>query len=293
MIKLIVSDMDGTLLSHNFDISYENVQSIHQAIEKGVPFIVATGRHVTEARPLLAAHNIHCPIITLNGAATYDKTGNLVNMHPLNTERVLHILKTAEKYSDLIVDIVTIDGVTSDKQEAREKQLQSFIRSFHPDLSDVALADLFEKQRKNFPAIYVPSLEAFINAKNPDILKIIVMTASQTSQLTQLQQDLASYTDIVVTSSHPLNIEINAPLAQKGIAVKDFSTKHNIPLSAVLALGDNDNDVSMLLTVGYGIAMANAAPHIQQLAYAVTTSHEQNGVAHAIQKYVLNNITED
>lgn len=293
MIELIVSDMDGTLLSHHFDISQENVQSIHKATEKGVPFIVATGRHFTEAKPLLTAHNIDCPIITLNGAATYKSDGTLVNMHPINTDRVLHILQHAQQYSDLLVDIVTVDGVTSDKKEVREKQLQSFMRSFHPELDETALAELFTKQRENFPALYVPSLEHFINVSQPDILKVIVMATDKTPQLTQLKQDLSALPDITVTSSHPLNIEINAPLAQKGIAVNDFAKKNGIALENVLALGDNDNDISMLSTVGYGIAMANAAQHIQDLAYAVTDSHEHHGVARAIHKYVLDNITED
>lgn len=292
MIELIVSDMDGTLLNHHFSISSENIQSIHTAVANGVPFVIATGRHLTEAQPLLAAHNIHCPIITVNGAAIYDSNGTLLDMHPIDTQRVLQTIEKAQKYSGIIVDIVTLEGVTSDNQVKRETQLQAFIRSHNPNLSDEEAIALFAKQRENFPAHYVPSLENFIRSENPTILKMIVMTSEHTDQLSQLKQELTAFSDIVVTSSNPLNIEINAPLAQKGIAVKNYATSHGMSLQNVLALGDNDNDASMLTTVGYGIAMANAAQHIQQLAYATTDSNEHNGVAHAIQKYVLNNLED-
>ncbi|SLC89556.1 phosphatase yitU [Mycobacteroides abscessus subsp. abscessus] len=77
MVKLIVSDMDGTLLNEKMMISQANADAIREAEKQGIPFMVATGRGFTEAKPLLEEAGLSCPIITLNGAQVYDEKGTI------------------------------------------------------------------------------------------------------------------------------------------------------------------------------------------------------------------------
>ena len=80
MIKLIASDMDGTLLNDHIDVSLSNAQAIKRAQENGIHFVIATGRDYPLASHPLKGHAIECPIITLNGAQMFDKNGkNLYN----------------------------------------------------------------------------------------------------------------------------------------------------------------------------------------------------------------------
>ena len=86
MIKLIASDMDGTLLNANMQISEENIQAIKYAQSQGVEFMVATGRNRKEALPPLQEAGIDCAMITLNGAQVFDKSGTSLFTVPISKE---------------------------------------------------------------------------------------------------------------------------------------------------------------------------------------------------------------
>ena len=86
MIKLIASDMDGTLLNDKMEVSDENAQAIRDAQAAGIEFMVATGRGVTEATPLLAAQDLKPAFITLNGAMVFDEAGELVVTIPIASD---------------------------------------------------------------------------------------------------------------------------------------------------------------------------------------------------------------
>ncbi len=77
MIKLIASDMDGTLFRcKKMSITNDNASAIHEAERLGIEFMVATGRAYTEAKPALEEAGIDCAMITLNGAQVFDKDGH-------------------------------------------------------------------------------------------------------------------------------------------------------------------------------------------------------------------------
>ena len=97
MIKLIASDMDGTLLNDKMEVSDENAQAIREAQAAGIEFMVATGRGVTEAKPLLAAQNLKPAFITLNGAMVFDEAGKLVVTIPIADDLNDYIVKTLQK----------------------------------------------------------------------------------------------------------------------------------------------------------------------------------------------------
>lgn len=105
--------------------------------------------------------------------------------------------------------------------------------------------------------------------------------------MTLLQHTLSRYDDLEVTSSSLTNIEINCKGVNKIVALKKVCHKLNIPLENVMAIGDNLNDLQMIKQVGYGIAVDNALVELKETARYVTTSNDEDGVAQAIEKYVL------
>jgi len=92
MIKLIASDMDGTLLNASMQISEENIQAIKYAQSKGIEFMVATGRNRKEALPPLQEAGIDCAMITLNGAQVYDEAGNSLFTVPISHEQTRSLI---------------------------------------------------------------------------------------------------------------------------------------------------------------------------------------------------------
>src|SRR5690625_3723599 len=112
-MKLIASDLDGTLLNDEGRISAENVQAIQKAMDLGIKFVVATGRSYDAARMPLQAVNITCPIISLNGAVTYGADQTVMNRIEMDGEVSKKILKVCQKYN-LDIEFYTSNGMYSE-----------------------------------------------------------------------------------------------------------------------------------------------------------------------------------
>lgn len=88
MIKLIASDMDGTLLNKKMQISPQNIAAIKEAQAKGIEFLVATGRTPTESQGILHAAGLNTGFINLNGAMVFNTSGDLIVNEPIPKEKV-------------------------------------------------------------------------------------------------------------------------------------------------------------------------------------------------------------
>ncbi|NEW62059.1 Cof-type HAD-IIB family hydrolase [Granulicatella sp. zg-ZJ] len=287
MIKLIVSDMDGTLLDNTLNVTKENKDAILYTTKKGIPFVIATGRHLNEALPALKAADLHCPIISANGAAIYNEHQELIKVNAISPNNVLAVLEIAEKYDTLFIELMMLSGILSDQPKKREMMMKTFIsgRLHNGTPEEIELA--VKEKLKEFPVSYVSSLQQFIKEEKTDkVLKIFVCNTVQNEQLDAFRQDISQLSDVSITSSHPENIEINSLYAQKGIAVKDMARQMNISLEDVFAIGDNMNDYSMISVVGYGVAMGNAVPNLKKAARYVTDKNFESGVAKAIYHFV-------
>ena len=109
MIKLISSDMDGTLLDSYRQITPINAEAIKRAQENGINFIINTGREYPNARGLVEVAGIKCDLICANGACAFDKEGNLLFEHPIDKATVRKIFDAFNKYG-MEPAIFTIDG---------------------------------------------------------------------------------------------------------------------------------------------------------------------------------------
>ena len=115
------------------------------------------------------------------------------------------------------------------------------------------------------------------------VMKIIAFSQAGPEKLKPLSDDLlAKHSSIKITSSSRSNIEINNINAQKGIAVERYANMLNTPMSNVMAIGDNNNDVSMLKLAGTSYAMGNASTEVKQLATHITDTNVNDGVGKAI-----------
>ena len=102
MIKLIASDMDGTLLNDNHDIDKETVEAIRKAEEKGIIFAFSTGREYGNVKNVLDKHNIRCQCIISSGAEYRDEEGNILESININ-----------EKEARKIIDILIENGLSA------------------------------------------------------------------------------------------------------------------------------------------------------------------------------------
>lgn len=287
MIKLIVSDMDGTLIGEKMSISQKNLNAITYAKQNNVHFAIATGRHLKEAIGVLDSHGIISPLITANGAAVYNTNRELTNVFAIPKETALNILKVAQQYDSLLVELATVDTVFSDEPEKSFAMLERFIRHHLPEANEQDIKDALKAEKDNLTTVSVDSLKDIIKQASDDyVLKFFITVMDNSDALARLKDDLSSIKDIVITSSHETNIEINSIHATKGHAVAALASNLNIDLANVMALGDNLNDLSMISTVGLGVAMDNANEQLKSIAKHITESNLDDGVAKAIYHFI-------
>lgn len=288
MISIIASDMDGTLLNEKMEVSEENAAAIKQAQSEGVHFIVATGRQLSEAKPLIEKFGIQVPMITLNGAAVYDVDGKALDMVPLHRAAVTQIMRELN-LANLYYEVVTADGVVSNSRTMHIQNLAQLLNNLNPDTPFKLAVSLASARVELMDISYVDDYQELIDDHNVRILKIIAFANEGPKKLKPVSDRINKKVEVAITSSSRTNIEINNIRAQKGIALQHYADELNIPMSQVMAIGDNLNDASMLRIADTSYAMGNAIPEIKKLANHLTVSNNENGVGKAILEQLKSN----
>ena len=283
MIKLIASDMDGTLLNSNHKIPKNNIELIKFAQKNGIEFVVATGRAYYEALPSLNDENIKCDVISFNGGIIYDKNGNIINITPMKLKDLyytIEILKSLDIsyqlytkntiYTKSIETDITayIDLIRANGEEPNEQHLRQEARN------RLALGHITE----------VDNIELYLNQENNPAIKVIGIS-NDLEKLKHATELLSGNDNISVTSSGANNVEIMDKKATKGEALKIVADVHDINLKNAIAIGDNLNDQAMLDIVEYSIAMKNGNKDLQKTSKFITEkTNSESGVADSVMK---------
>ena len=294
MIKLIASDMDGTLLNHNHKIPKENVKLINFAKNQGIEFVVATGRAYYEALPALNEENINCDVISFNGGIVYDKNGNIISITPMLPKDLYYTIEILKSF-DISYQLYTKNTIYTKSIETDINAYIDLIRSngYDPDVEHLR-AEAQQKLDVGY-ITEVENIELYLNEKENPPIKIIAIS-NDISKLENAAKLLSENTSISVTSSGANNIEIMHKNATKGEALKEIAKIYGINLENAVAIGDNLNDQAMLDIVGYSVAMKNGNIKLKEQAkYVTEKTNSEGGVADTIFKLIEQNnkIKED
>lgn len=290
MIQLIASDMDGTLLDEHMHISEENIVAIRYAQEKGIQFMVCTGRNITEALPALNDAKLNCPMITLNGAQAFDQNHNVLFTVEISKETALEVMHVFEKYN-VYYEVSTNQGTFSENLARRIETFAAFLSQRLPHLTYQMAIAMTSARFESLPIKIVENMKEYILQEEIKVLKIIGFNNTEPQILDKVSADLADQPKIHITSSGTNNIEINHIDAQKGIAVKKIAEMFNIPLSQVMTIGDNYNDLSMIQEAGVSFAMENAVDELKQAAKYIADTNIHSGVGKAIRRAIDENLS--
>lgn len=281
-MKLIATDLDGTLLNEEGKVSKENVQAIKKAIGLGIKFVVATGRSYHAASTPLQNVGISCPIICLNGANTYDLNKNMIRKVPMNMDICRKILSICQE-ADMYVEFFTNNGVFSVSREYFMKVIIDIMKSANPDVSDEDIRKRAAQRFQDEEVRFIDHYDEVFSTPNMEIFKILSFSL-QKEKIRSVYVKLVEETGMAITSSGDINLECNHPDAQKGIALEMLAKSMGIEMEDVMALGDNLNDKSMLERAGRGVAMGNANDEIKELCRYSTKTNNEHGVAFAIEE---------
>jgi cof-like hydrolase len=269
MKKLIVSDMDGTLLKSDKTISQDTIEIVNQVRKQGIEFTIGTGRIYPVVTDTIEKMSITAPLILCNGAIIQDPiTRQIYYSKPLNNNIAISIL-----------DIVKNSGLyfyyyTQDSINAREVK---YITASYLKENEM-------KKRKDNIKINITD-DLLSKAKNDEVFKIVVINEDH-QRLEKIKDALFIYEDyITVTSSYWNNIEIVANNVNKGTAVKYISEHFGYDIKDIMCIGDEENDESMLSVAGFAVAMGNANEQMKKIAHYITSDNDSDGMVRAIQKF--------
>lgn len=263
-IKMIVSDLDGTLLDGAYRLSAENRAALQKAAARGVLVMLATGRMFCSAARYARELGLDSPVISYNGALVQTMDGAVLASAFLPPEVVTKTLRYIFSRG-WYVQLYTAEGLFY----AAETEAARVYRS----ASGVAGAAVGEggllARTEGVPKLLVV-------AENP------AQTAPVIGELTR-----ALSGEVDVMASNPTYIEIVRPGVSKAAAMLAIAENRGIKTAEIMAMGDSGNDVAMLRAAGLGVAMGNASPAVREAADAVTARVEENGAALAVRRYVL------
>ena len=270
-IKLIAMDLDGTALqADHCSFSPRLVAALEAAHSQGVRIAPVTGRQFGLLPPAVLGHPVWEDLAVLcnGGQVRRLGTGECLHRLDLSAGALKDLLKLAERY-DLPIEF-SVDSRLYLTPDSLQKQLPYPNLTFH---RDTILAN---------NGITVESLEPLCAEA---VEKVNLLCIGEEPRA-QVAEDLNKIAVSAVWASSS-SMEITHPDAAKGQGVMRLCNLLDIPMEAVLALGDSGNDVTMLRQAGLGIAMGNAPDFVKAAADAVTETNRNDGAALAIEQYVL------
>ncbi|MGG5460732.1 Cof-type HAD-IIB family hydrolase [Clostridium sp. B9] len=275
--KLICIDMDGTLLNNKHEVSERNKDAIRKATEKGVKIAITTGRLFTSAKYYADLIGVKAPIISCNGAFIREKDEERVIYESVLTDdQIDRIYDVIKKYDIELAYFNTSDTVISEKI-VPEQHGYKVMNQMIGESGDKVLFSEGIDFRESFKKYNKHILKAICIENNEEKL----------GDLFKAKEELKNYEDFEVVSSFTNNFEVMNRGTSKGNAVKVLADMLNINREEVMCLGDSENDLSMIEYAGLGVAMGNAEEFLKDKAGYVTDTNENDGVAKAIEKFVL------
>ena len=272
-IRLIALDLDGTLLDSEKRLSERNRAALAAAAAKGVHIVPTTGRFFGMMPEAIRALPFVRYAITVNGAQVYDReTDTALARAEIPVATAIAAMEVLDGF-DCIYDCY------QDSWGWMTDAMQRKAELYAPDAHYLKMIREFRKP--------VPELKAHLAAKGADVQKVMCF-ARDAADLPTIQGALAArFPELVLTRSTPNNVEINHALAHKGEALRRLCDALGFGIENAMSFGDGLNDLTMVRDAGFGVAMANSAPEVLAAAKHVTLSNDEDGVAAAIERFVL------
>lgn len=264
-IRLVAMDLDDTLLRDDWTISPRVVKAIQRAQMQGVKMTIATGRMPISTRPYAKQLGLDVPVITYHGAMIQQAiSGDILFRRPIP--------------SALASEIVQDVGVRGNYAQIylKDRVIAQTLNEWSAEYARIASVHIEEA---DLPGILAQEPEG--------VEKILVI--GEESDLDQLGPLLNQRygKKVHITKSKPHFLEILEGAVNKGVALAALAERLGIPRQDVMAIGDSFNDLEMIQYAGVGVAMGNARKEIKKQADIVTLTNEEDGVAEAIERYVL------
>lgn len=264
MIKMIATDIDGTILKWGLEFTPEMKACIKKLQENNVKVVLVTGRMHCATLPVARELNLDTPIISYQGGLIKDKNNKTLLEETLNPEYAKEIIEWARK-NNIHINLYIDDRlyVEHDNEIVKSYTDGKFI--------DYTVCSFDDLEIKN-------------------VNKILAIDLHDEEKVTGWVEELRKkYPDLYIVKSTPYFCEIGNPDATKSRGVNFLCQMWNIKQEEVLTIGDQNNDIDLVKCGGVGVAMGNGTPELKECADFITDTVENNGFVKAVEKFVFKN----
>jgi Cof subfamily protein (haloacid dehalogenase superfamily) len=261
--KMLVIDMDDTLLTDDHKISEENKEMLLKAQEKGVYVILASGRPTPAMIAYAKELQMDSYMISYNGAVITDLKEDKVLFEQTLTQEQIHELYEYSLKSKTHI-ITYLDG-----------KVVSETSSEYIDI-ELSITGLEHNKVLDFKAAVQSSAVKCILLEEPGYLK-------------EVEKDLKkAMPHLSVSMSKPFFLEVAQNGIDKGASIKLLAEKLNILQSEIIAVGNAGNDLTMIEYAGLGVWVDNVDPELRSRGDVIVASNNNHGVAEVIRRFILN-----
>ena len=275
-MKLLFTDLDGTLLTDEKTILDCDMEAIESMLARGHKLVLCTGRPLTSAKQLAQKYGFDKPgffLVSFNGGLIYDyATEQSILTRYIPVESVKFIMDAAHRCG-MHAHTYSGDVVVS---EYETEQLKTYCRLMKMDY--VVVKDIRDYYGE------------FINVVVKPPIKVNVITPFDHSSLVDFRAEMRKSTagKLFDVFSKPEMLEFSNMQSNKGDAVRFMADFYKVSLSDTIAAGDEENDCPMIEAAGVGVAMANASPVAKSVAdYVTLADNNHGGIAEIIKKFVI------
>lgn len=262
-VRLVVADVDGTLVTPEKLLTPWARAVVRRIIEAGVGFTITSGRPPRGMKALIDELQLEVPITAFNGGLVVRPDLSVIREHLVPGTAAQPVIDILTKHQ---LDV----WVYVDKDW--------YVMSRHGPHVDR------EEWTVKFPPTVVPTYEGLLDR----VVKIVGVSDDDETMarcVTEVQQQFGQRVSAAL--SQPYYLDVTHPKANKGEVVSALSALLAIPIAQIVTIGDMPNDVLMFRKSGLSIAMGNASADVQHAATFVTTSNTDEGFARAMERYVL------
>src|ERR1700726_4833167 len=263
-IRLVIADVDGTLVTQEKVLTQRAAQAVSRLREAGIQFTVTSGRPPRGMAMLIDPLKLTQPLAAFNGGVLIKPDLKTVVDQKFLPAGVPENVIAAIENHGLDVWLYT--------------DIDWFVRD--PNAPHVAR----EQWTVKFPPTVVKSFTGLVGR-----VAKIVGVSEDLARVAQCEKDVQQTGGMSISAarSQPYSLDVPHPQANKGEVVLSLSKLLNIPAERIATIGDMPNDVLMFKKSGVSIAMGNASPEVQASATYVTATNEDEGFAKALEKFVL------
>ncbi|HEY2641396.1 MAG TPA: Cof-type HAD-IIB family hydrolase [Streptosporangiaceae bacterium] len=263
-VKLLLADVDGTLVNQNKELTPAAIEAVHKLDQAGVIFAITSGRPPRGMAMLIEPLNLRTPIAAFNGGLVVNRDMSVIEQRVLPEELVVPVTQVMESFA---LDVWLYSGADwyVPRLDGPHVARESWTVKFDPKVMTDGVKGLTASVAK-------------LVGVSDDTNAVARATAAVHDKFGD---------HVTAATSQPYYLDVTHPQANKGAVAQYLAARYNLRPEDIATIGDQPNDVLMFAHSGLSIAMGNASPEVKRCARRVTTSNEEEGFADAVERFIL------